>query len=400
MNMAHALDLSETAFLAQLRHSAEQPECSRPLAITKPDARWGEAIIATLSLWFFVLLIYLPMILDRHAGDNWQSVVLDASTLLISTALALSLFPLFRIVARWPTMPRLGTLAVAVILVSAVQTSFDLLYTGWIARNVEASWQSIPRDLSRAYRTIFNYACIFSVNLTLFQLVFTRRRELRRERQLAEARWAAQQAQLTALRFQLNPHFLFNTLNAISSMIVTRRNEEAEQMTDKLSSFLRASLASDPTELVPLESELALIEEYLEIEAIRFGERLAIDIPHCGTAAEVRIPSFLLQPIVENAIKYGVGPSTGLVTITVSALIQEGELVLKIVNDGSAAPQTSPSQGTGVGLSNVRKRLDAVYGGRATLRAEPLSPGFAVTITLPINANPLRLPQNGDGGER
>lgn len=395
MTMARALDLSDIGDLTQLRPCAEQPECSRPLAITKPDARWGEAIIATLSLWFFVLLIYLPMILDRHTGDSWQSVVLDASTLLISACLALSLFPLFRIVARWPTMSRLGTLAVAVILVSAVQTSFDLLYTGWIARNVEASWQSIPRDLSRAYRTIFNYACIFSVNLTLFQLVFTRRRELRRERQLAEARWAAQQAQLTALRFQLNPHFLFNTLNAISSMIVTRRNEDAEQMTDKLSSFLRASLSSDPTELVPLESELALIEEYLEIEAIRFGERLTIDIPCTTSAGEVLVPSFLLQPIVENAIKYGVGPSAKPVTISVSAEIEDANLVLKVVDDGSAEAHSPRPSGTGVGLANVRQRLDAVYGARATLRAEPLSSGFAVTISLPVDIRPLRFPKAG-----
>lgn len=392
MKMARDIDLSQARIVVPLRGGAEQPECSRPVAITKPDARWPEAIIVTLALWFFVLLIYLPAIVDRHTGDSWASIALDASTLLMSAALALTLFPLFRIVARWPTLSRLAILAAAVVLVSTLQTTFDLLYTGWIAQNVNESWSSIPRDLSRAYRTIFNYACIFSVNLTLFQLMFTRRRELRGERQLAEARWAAQQAQLTALRFQLNPHFLFNTLNAISSMIVTGRNRDAEEMTDRLSSFLRASLSSDPTELVPLDTELALIEEYLEIEAIRFGDRLVIDIPCSTKAGEVLVPSFLLQPLVENAIKYGVGPSTKQVTISVAAEIEGPDLVLRVKDDGAASPDQTKPVGTGVGLENVRRRLDAVYGADARMDAGPLSPGFGVTIRVPINTSPLRFP--------
>ena len=392
MKMARELDLSQARITAHLRGGAEQPECGRPVAITKPDARWVEAIVGTLALWFFVLLIYLPTIIDRHPGDSWQSVLLDAATLLVSAGLALALFPLFRIVARWPTVSRLAILAVAVTFVSSAQTAFDLLYTGWVARNVEASWSAIPRDLSRAYRTIFNYACIYAVNLTLFQLMFTRRRELRAERQLAEARWAAQQAQLTALRFQLNPHFLFNTLNAISSMIVTGRNREAEEMTDRLSSFLRASLSSDPTELVPLETELALIEEYLEIEAIRFGDRLAIQIPCTTKAGEVPVPSFLLQPLVENAIKYGVGPSSRPVTISISADIEGADLVLRVTDNGTPDAEQEKPVGTSVGLENVRRRLDAVYGAQASLEATPLDPGFGVTIRVPLNAAPLRFP--------
>jgi hypothetical protein len=391
MKMARALDLSQARIMAHPGVGA-QPECSRPVAITRPDARWVEATVATVALWFFVLLIYLPAIVDRHRHEDWTSVVMDAATLLISAGMALALFPLFRIVARWPTFWRLAILAVAVTFVSTVQTAFDIIYTGWVAENVNTAWDSIPRDVSRAYRTIFNYACIFSVNLTLFQLMFTRRRELRGERQLAEARWAAQQAQLAALRYQLNPHFLFNTLNAISSMIVTERNRDAEEMTNRLSSFLRASLSSDPTELVPVETELALIEEYLEIEAIRFGDRLAIEIPCTSDAGEVLVPSFLLQPLVENAIKYGVGPSSRLVTISVSARIEDSQLVMTVRDDGAAEPDQAKPDGTGVGLENVRRRLAAVYGAEARLDVQQLSPGFAVTIRVPLKASPLRFP--------
>jgi len=393
MKMVLRRDLRKARLHAGLHLDLASPDCSRPVTITKPDARWLEAAGVTVALWFFVLLIYLPTILDRHAGDSWTSVVLDASTLLISAALAISIFPLFRVVARWPQFERLAVLGAAVILASIAQTAFDLIYTGWVAQHLERSWYSIPRDLSRGYRTMFNYACIFSVNVALFQLMYTRRRDVRRERQLAEARWSAQQAQLTALRFQLNPHFLFNTLNAISSMIVTGRNEDAEQMTDKLSSFLRASLASDPTELVPLESELALLEEYLEIEAIRFGERLSIEIPCTSEAAEVLIPSFLLQPLVENAIKYGVGPSPHPVTIILSAKIEADFLVLQVTDNGGGTADHVQPAGTGVGLENVRRRLEAVYGARASLNAHPLPQGFQVTICVPLDATPLRLQQ-------
>jgi hypothetical protein len=360
------------------------------VAITKPDARWSEAAILTVALWLFVLVSYLPQIIDRHAGQDWTSITLDCSTFLLSMAFGMVLFAVFQAVVKWSPIKRAVALGCAVILIAIAHTSFDLLFTGWVAQHLEASWQSLPRNLSRGYISMFNYICVFSVNLALFVLMYTRRRDLRRERQLAEARWAAQQAQLTALRFQLNPHFLFNTLNAISSMIVTGRNRDAEDMTDRLSSFLRASLSSDPTALVPLETELALIEEYLEIEAIRFGDRLAIKIPCTSDAGEVPVPSFLLQPLVENAIKYGVGPSLNPVTIAVSARIEGADVILRVEDDGAGDGEQAKLAGTGVGLENVRRRLDAVYGEQASMTATPLDPGFAVTIRLPLKATPLR----------
>jgi hypothetical protein len=392
MKMARELDLSQARIMNHLRCNAEQPECSRPVAITKPDARWSEAAVLTVGLWLFVLVTYLPQIIDRHAGQDWTSVALDCSTFLLSMTFGIVLFAVFQAVVKWPPVRRAAVLASAVILIAIAHTSFDLLFTGWVAQNLEASWKSLPRGLSRGYISMFNYICVFSVNLALFVLMYNRRRDVRRERQLAEARWAAQQAQLTALRFQLNPHFLFNTLNAISSMIVTGRNRDAEDMTDRLSSFLRASLSSDPTALVPLETELALIEEYLEIEAIRFGDRLAIQIPCTTEAGAVPVPSFLLQPLVENAIKYGVGPSSKPVTIAVSATIDGPDLLLKVADDGAAVDEHAKPVGTGVGLENVRRRLEAVYGEQASLEATSLDPGFAVAIRVPIKAAPLRFP--------
>ena len=281
------------------------------------ETGWREAILVTIALFTFVAIIYLPILIDRHPGEGWTSVALDEVTLLLSMLLAMPLFAVFRATRGWDIIPRALALAGAVLTVSIVQVSFDLLYTGMVANRVDTAWENLPTDLSRAYRATFNYVCVFGVNVALFHLVSARRHEVQQARELAHALATAQHAQLAALRYQLNPHFLFNTLNAISAMIVTRRNEEAELMTDKLSSFLRASLASDPTELVPLDQELSLIEDYLEIESIRFGERLHVEIDCASDACSVPIPSFLLQPLVENAIKYGVAPSRDPVNVRV-----------------------------------------------------------------------------------
>jgi signal transduction histidine kinase len=362
---------------------------TRPRLPERPGyARWREAAVITVALWSFVLILYLPMIIDRHRGESWSSIALDSATVLFSMALAMPLFALFRKTADWPLQSRGVVLGAGVLGAAVLNTAFDLIYTGWIAQNIEAAWAALPTNLSRGYISAVNYACVFGTNVALFQLLQSRRYEASQARQLADARSAAQQAQLAALRFQLNPHFLFNTLNAISAMIVTRRNDEAEAMTDKLSSFLRASLGSDPMELVPLEQELSLIEDYLEIEAIRFGDRLEIDIDCSGDACDARVPSFLLQPLVENAIKYGVAPSRETVRISVTGRRAGNHLVVTVHDDGKAAGNAVKTGGAGVGLDNVRRRLRALYGDAATLTAGPVSPGYTATIRMPVTPPP------------
>jgi hypothetical protein len=365
---------------------ASAPSAEAQVQPTMREAGWREAISLTVALWSFVALIYLPIFLERHAGEGWTSVALDEVTLIISMVLALPLFAVFRASRDWNLVPRTLVLAASVLAVSVIQVTFDLIYTGFIANRIDTAWENLPTDLSRAYRATFNYVCVFGVNVALFHLVSSRRHDVLQAQELARALSAAQHAQLAALRYQLNPHFLFNTLNAISAMIVTRRNEEAELMTDKLSSFLRASLASDPTELVPLDQELALIDDYLEIESIRFGDRLHVEIDCASDACHVPIPSFLLQPLIENAIKYGVAPSLEPVVIRVTGRREDGELVVTVEDDGRASGNAVAGVGTGVGLQNVRQRLSALYGDAASLVSAARDRGFAATIRLPARA--------------
>jgi LytS/YehU family sensor histidine kinase len=304
----------------------------------------------------------------------------------------MAMFYVFRRTADWPQTWRILVLLGTVFAAAVSNTIFDLVFTDWVAENVESSWNNLQRTLERGYPSALNYTLVFGVNMAFFQLSFARRREFRQERQLVSARTAAQQAQLAALRYQLNPHFLFNTLNSISALIVTRRNEDAERMTDKLSTFLRASLACDPAELVPLEDELALIEEYLDIEAVRFGERLDVAIDCEPEAADALVPGFLVQPLVENAIKYGVAPSREPVTIAITARIMDDALHVTVANGSREGVGSPRSEGAGVGLVNIRRRLEAVYGKSATLTATPNAHGYTATIIIPDIGNIQRKP--------
>ncbi|WP_068875469.1 MULTISPECIES: sensor histidine kinase [unclassified Phenylobacterium] len=203
-----------------------------------------------------------------------------------------------------------------------------------------------------------------------------------RERRLAAALAEAQTAQLAMLRLQINPHFLFNSLNAVMSLVGSGRNRDAEVVVSRLAEFFRATLASEPNAMTSLEDELDVLGAYLEIEAARFGDRLrvAIDLP--DSLADASVPHFLLQPIVENAIKHGVAPSKRPVTLSVSATAPGGRLRLMVEDDGAGgAPGAA---GEGVGLRNVAARLRAHYGAGATLRSERLTRGFRVELDLPL----------------
>ncbi len=379
--------------LTAVRHNA-LPISRGAVAImpsARSDMRWPEAIRLTVALWLFVLLIFIPIIVRRQGSGGISAVALDSSTIVFSIALGLGLFALFRATIDWPNRQRAVVLLVAVSLLGIVNAIFDLLFTGWVAANLQQSWQTLPRDLSRGYEAAFRYLLVYSVNLAMFQLASSMRRSIATERQLVDAHTMAQQAQLTALRYQLNPHFLFNALNSISALIVTRRNEDAEQLTEKLSSFLRSSLACDPAELVPLAEELALIEEYLDIEAVRFGDRLNVSVDCEDDACDVPVPGFLVQPLVENAIKHGVAQSRDPVNIEIAAKIEDGQLCIRVENDVVPEVTRRPGWRSGVGLVNVRQRLQAVYGPGASLSIETREDRFRATICIPgVGATAIR----------
>jgi len=208
------------------------------------------------------------------------------------------------------------------------------------------------------------------------------------ERAAAQYQAEAQTAQLRALRYQINPHFLFNTLNSLSSLVLRQRGDEAERMIMNLSNFFRTSLTTDPTEDVPLADEIRMQRLYLDIERIRFPERLKVVLDVPPELESACVPGMLLQPLVENAIKYGVARSTRPVTVTIRARSSQGGLNLTVEDDGRGEEDGAllPSEkGHGVGLRNVCDRLAARFGDAASChygaRAEG---GFRVSLSMPL----------------
>jgi len=198
----------------------------------------------------------------------------------------------------------------------------------------------------------------------------------------------AQEAQLKMLRYQLNPHFLFNTLNAISTLILDKDTELANGMVMKLSRFLRYSLDNDPMQQITVSEEVESLKLYLDIEEVRFGERLTLHFGISEDAQAALMPSLLLQPLVENSIKYAVSRSINGGSIAVSAGVENNCLQLTVADDGPGLDlrQGRLPKGGGVGLANTRERLAQIYGDQQSF---PLSstepPGLTITIRIPVS---------------
>lgn len=205
-------------------------------------------------------------------------------------------------------------------------------------------------------------------------------------RAVSRAQALAYDAQLRMLHYQINPHFLFNTLNAISTLVLEKRNEQAESMLLRLAGFLRYSLDRQPTELAALSAELEAQRKYLEIERTRFDDKLKVTFEVEPGLENARLPSLILQPILENAIKYAISPRVDGGAIDVAARRDGDTLRITIDDDGPGVPpESDPTRRRGVGLANARERLELIYGQRAGLIARNRDPqGCRVEIWLPL----------------
>ena len=211
-------------------------------------------------------------------------------------------------------------------------------------------------------------------------------REVREaERKASRFAQAAQDAELRSLRYQVNPHFLFNTLNSLSSLVITGKPQAAEAMIQNLSNFYRTSLSSEPLEDVTLAEEVELQRLYLEIEKIRFPERLRTSINIPPELMNQYVPALILQPLVENAIKYGVSRANRPVTVEISAGISDDAMIITVSDDGEPM-ESGKDKGNGIGLANVGDRLEARYRSAASLQtAAKDRGGFVATLTLPLS---------------
>jgi two-component system LytT family sensor kinase len=212
------------------------------------------------------------------------------------------------------------------------------------------------------------YLFIYYINLQERVKVESRLREVLKE------------TELNMLKSQINPHFLFNSLNSISSLTITNP-DKARDMVIKLSDFLRYSVSHNATSFTSLENEMANIRRYLEIEKVRFGDKLVFSFNLEGTCRSHQVPVMLLQPLFENAIKHGVYESTEQVSIEMDCMYKEGYLEISIVNDFD--PNAHARKGTGIGLNNIRERLRLLYKNDKLLRTVVDGTRFSVFLSLP-----------------
>jgi two-component system, LytTR family, sensor kinase len=207
-----------------------------------------------------------------------------------------------------------------------------------------------------------------------------------KEQQEAQMRKAdmeklAREAELSTLRQQLQPHFLFNSLNSISALAGSRP-EEARRMIQQLSDFLRGTIKRDDQQMISLEEELNHLQLYLEIEKVRFGHRLATSIQKENNPESLKLPPLLLQPVVENAIKFGLYDTVGEILIRITAKAEAGQLILTVENpfDPSTA---QPRQGTGFGLSSIQRRLYLLFGRNDLLKTQQADQIFITEVRIP-----------------
>ena len=249
--------------------------------------------------------------------------------------------------------------------------------------DLEDGWIFLGNAMQETYVLLCWSALYFGINYYLIT-------QKQRDRTLA-AEATAHQAQLKMLRYQLNPHFLFNTLNAISTLVMLKETDTANGMLKKLSAFLRYTLVNQANQRTPFSQELEALKLYLEIEKVRFEDRLTLIWDIDDEALPAKMPSLLLQPLIENAIKYAIAPSEDGGTITVKASVKKDRLIMMVCDDGPGVDTFEPSldeNSSGVGISNIMARLRQLYGDDHRFRlVNREKQGVEITIDIPFETD-------------
>jgi LytS/YehU family sensor histidine kinase len=271
--------------------------------------------------------------------------------------------------------------ASAVFLAAAIAAAAVAMALGWPADEGHTWGTMLQRYLTRRLHVnLLIYAALVGVH---HALVYHRRLQ-EREAAAAELRTRLAQAQLQSLRTQLQPHFLFNTLNAVSVLALKGETQAVVRMVSRLSELLRLTLDGAPGQEVSLRRELAVLERYVDIERVRFPDRLEVRVDAAPETHDALVPALLLQPLVENAIRHGIAQTVGAGRVHVRAERRGGRLWMEVRDTGPGFPPAGV-QREGIGLANVRDRLVCLYGDEGRFTLENAAEGGAVvTVEVPF----------------
>ena len=312
---------------------------------------------------------------------GWTFVVHTALLTATGYSITLLMAALYR---RLIKMRPIFTWAISIVIVLLASASFSAIETWSHATFVRPGLR--PQGLEFFSAILLDFSLLAAWSSLYYGINYYLLLEQQSD-QLLRLEHQASNAQLAMLRYQLNPHFLFNTLNSISTLVLLKQTERANAMLSRLSSFLRYTLVNEPTAQVTVEQEVETLKLYLDIEKMRFEERLRPRFHIDPAVAHARLPSLLLQPLVENAIKYAVTPQEEGAEIAVEAR-KIGERVMITVADtgpGADGQALQPGQtSTAVGLANIRDRLAQAYGAEHRFETQTnISGGFSVIIEIP-----------------
>jgi two-component system, LytTR family, sensor kinase len=302
----------------------------------------------------------------------------------LATPLVIALGRRFPITRPWPALP------IHLVANAAIATAVVLVYC--LCSRLVGEEYFLTASLSSLVPLML--VKMGFLQMLVYWLVIVADQALSYQRRLRasvaqQVRLEAQlvEAQLDALKMQLHPHFLFNTINAITVLMRKGEGASAVKMLNGLADLLRRSLSRLRVELVPLREELDFIERYLDIETTRFPDRLRVSLDIPAEVREAKVPNLILQPIVENAIKHGIAPRIRGGAIEIAACVRGDRLAIEVRDDGVglAAGRAADSAGHGVGLSHVRKRLEQLYPGEHRFALEPRQPaGVVATLEIPL----------------
>jgi two-component sensor histidine kinase len=396
---------------------------SNEFAEERRFADWRLALKSILGFW----LVYAATVVARAllGDDPWTTLHNKVPNILAGILLTLALYGLLNWFTQGASMYRKAILAAVLSALAAIGQSTTIIFLepyfkqsreefrvqtreGYVV--IEKGHQirieraasdplvvTLPRmgqmDRDKKIRWVADSSVtwffFFAAWSAFYLAALAQAQALGAQRRAAQAEAAARAAQVRALRYQVNPHFLFNTLNSLSSLVMTGRAEQAEEMLLALSTFFRTSLSLDPSADVTLAEEIDLQRLYLDIEKVRFPSRLRVEIDIPKDLESARLPALILQPLVENAIKYGVSPTTERVTLRIEARsLGDGRFSITVTNNGKpgAHPERDPAESTGVGMTNVCQRLNARFGAQAKCEFGPLPKGgYQVHLTLPLD---------------
>ncbi len=402
----------------------------RPLRHPLREKRFPDWPLAAKSILGFWLFYAMTVVARAFLGRD-PATVLENKSLTVSTGIVLSfaIYLVLSLTAKGASLRKRAAIAVVASFAAAAAMAGILIYadryqekpqdeTHFVSSegyritelgnstrierdNAEPVVVTWPRVSALPPYEQFRSAADSSVAWLFFFMAWSafylaikaQETALTAERRAADAESAAQSAQLRALRYQVNPHFLFNTLNSLSSLVMTGRNDRAEAMLMALSTFFRSTLSLDPAADISLAQEIDLQRLYLEIEKTRFPDRLQVEIDVPDKLQSARLPALILQPIVENAIKYGVSKTRHKVLIQVKCeALDGGRMAItisnRLLNGKKNELPAATHEGTGLGLSNVGERLETRFGAKADCRHGPMTGGgYKVTLTMPVQDN-------------